>query len=150
MQDFVRFAPAPAEKEKYFELVDARSLPQSVFASCETPEKARAMLKRARFVHMPVWWVDAGLARLLADEKCVMVIGLSDFLDGPISERAKRIARARKMTELVLHFGGRVQVCSLARNEREVRNALELLCAAEEIGLSMKQAKMEMGRKVIR
>ncbi len=150
--DLVRFEPRMAETESQalpLELVNSGSLPANVFASCESAERVRATLKRARFIHMPTWWVDAGLARLLADEKCVMVIGLADLLDGPISERAKRIARARKMTELVLHFGGRVRMCSLARNEREVRNALELLCEAEQLGVSLKAAKMEMERKIV-
>ena len=153
MQDLVKFEQKKKEEREQprlsLECVDIRALPPSVFASCDSPEKARAMLKRARFVHMLVWWVDAGLARLMADEKCAMVIGLSDLFDGPVSERAKRLARSKKMAELVLHFGGRVRVCSLAREEREVRNPLELMCAAEEMGLNLKQAKMELGRKVV-
>ncbi len=152
-QDLMKFEQKKKEEGEQprlsVELVEVRSLSQSVFASCETPEKARAMLKRSRFVHMPVWWVDAGLARLLADEKCAMVVGLSDLLDGPVNERGKRLARAKKMAELVLHFGGRVRVCSMARHEREARNQLELMCAAEEIGLTLKQAKTEMERKIV-
>lgn len=151
MQDLVRFEAGSAKTQNpalSLELVSARSLPANAFASCETAQEARALLKRARFVHMPVWWVDAGLARLMADAKCAMVIGLSDLLDGPVSERGKRLARSKKMAELVLHFGGRVRVCSLARSEREVRNPLELMCAAEEMGVSLKQAKMEMERKI--
>lgn len=150
MQDLVRFASASAERgSASAERVDVRSLPSGAFASADNVERARAMLKRSRFLHMPVWWVDAGLARLLADEKCAMVVGLSDLLDGPVSERGKRLARSKKMAELVLHFGGRVRVCSLARNEREVRNPLELMCAAEWIGVNLKQAKMELERKVV-
>ncbi len=156
-QDLVRFNNAGAGASgsgaagtpPQLQLVEVRSLAPSVFASCDSAERVRAMLKRVRFVHMPTWWVDAGLARLLADEKCVMVVGLSDLLEGSVSERAKRLARAKKMAELVLHFGGRVRVCSMARNEREVRNGLELLCAAEEIGMNLKQAKMEMERKIV-
>ncbi len=151
MNDMVRFEVKEKESgltRRALTLVDARKVPPSIFASVNDVEKARSMLKRARFLHMPIWWVDVGLARRMADENCTMVIGLSDFLDGPIHERAKRLARARKMAELVLHFGGRVRVASLARREEEMRNELELLCASELMGMSLKQAKMELEREV--
>ena len=128
--------------------IDARKLPPSIFASVNDVEKARSLLKRTKYLHMSVWWVDAGLARRMADEDCTMVIGISDFLDGAVHERAKRLARARKMAELVLHFGGRVRVASLARREEEMRNALELLCFADEMGIGLKAAKMELEREV--
>lgn len=115
--------------------ININSLPRSVFSSVSSIERARVMAKRSRFVHMPLWPYDLGLARLLAEQDAVMVIGLSEIFGLPPLEMAKRISRTANMAKMVLHFGGRVRLASLAKNCLDLRNALEFASIGERLGI---------------
>ena len=150
MQDLVRFhmdsfgaasalAPVDARSPPALLPVDVRTLPPSLFASVPDIERARAVIKRTRMIHLPIWQPDVGLARLFKEHNAVMVVGLADLLPLPPHDLGKRLARTSHMVKMVLHFGGRVRLASMARNENERRNALELACIGERLGLSPAQ-----------
>ncbi len=140
MLDLVRFsAPAdfgePKAGESPLSIIDVRSLSPSLFSSVPDVERARIMAKRAKLIHMQIWPTDVGLARLFKEQGAVMVVGVSDFLPLPPGEMARRLARTAHMIEMVRHFGGKVRLASMARNEMELRNPLELACIGERLGL---------------
>ena len=116
-------------------LIDVRSLKPAQFASVPDVERARALIKRTRYIHMPIWYPDVGLARLFKEQGAVMVIGISDLLPLPPAEMAKRLARTAHMAAMVRHFGGEVRLASMARHETELRNPLELMCIGERLGI---------------
>jgi RNase P/RNase MRP subunit p30 len=113
-----------------------RSLSPAIFASVPDTERARALIKRTHYIHMPLWQPDVGLARLFKEHDAVMVIGVCDFLPLPPHEMAKRLARTVHMARMVRHFGGVVRLASMAKDERGLRNPLELMCLGARLGLS--------------
>jgi len=117
------------------QLINAKNLKPAVFVSVPDVERARGLIKRTHFIHMPIWQPDVGLARLFKEHSAVMVIGVSDLLALPPAEMAKRLARTAHMAKMVLHFGGKVRLASMARNENERRNSLELMCLGERLGI---------------
>ncbi|VVB56539.1 Uncharacterised protein [uncultured archaeon] len=133
--DLVRFSPDASWEDAAARLTDVRTLPPSVFSSVPDVERARVMMKRAKFIHMPIWQPDVGLARLFKEHGAVMVIGLADLLLLPPLEMGKRLSRTAHMAQMVRHFGGSVRLASMARNENELRNPLELACVGERLGL---------------
>ncbi|VVC01787.1 Uncharacterised protein [uncultured archaeon] len=136
MFDLERFhINAAAQADLALSLIDVRALSPAVFASVPDTERARAIIKRTRFIHMPIWHPDVGLARLFKEHNAVMVIGVSDILPLPPAEMAKRLARTAHMASMVLHFGGQVRLASMARSETELRNPLELMCIGERLGI---------------
>jgi RNase P/RNase MRP subunit p30 len=135
MFDLVRFHSDSDSSASALRSIDVRSLPPSLFSSVPDVERARIMAKRVKFIHMTIWPTDVGLARLFKEQGAVMVVGVSDFLPLPPAEMAKRLARTAHMIKMVRHFGGKVRLASMARNEGELRNPLELACIGERLGL---------------
>ena len=130
--DLVRMDVAPSRPIK---TIDIRKNAPNFFSSSDTLEKARSACKRSKYLHFSSYDADVGLMKACAENGCALVIAISDILPLPPYEKAKKIARMKRFAKLAYHYHAKIIVCTLARNEYELRSAFELKMIGEYIGV---------------
>jgi RNase P/RNase MRP subunit p30 len=114
-------------------------LPRNVFVSEADIDKARNLAKRAKYLHLQNYPAEEGILRTMKDSKCSLVIALSDFFGVSPREAARRISRAKTLARIAKKYGVNVQMCTLARNENELREIHETYFIAQIIGVGKKE-----------
>ena len=147
MQMFDLILFAYNEQDANAQYCDASRAQQSFFASAKSLQAAKVAAKNVKFLHVQNFEADAALASLAAQNNCAIVIAVSDLACPAVHEMAKKIARARKTVFLALHYGAPIKLCTLARNEMELRNAHEMAAIGMLLGLDARQAKAAVERK---
>lgn len=115
--------------------IDIRKAPQNYFAAARELAQARAACKRAKFLFFENYDADVGLMKACAENGCTLVVSISDLLHLPPFEKAKKIGRMRLFVFLARHYGAKVRVCSLAKNELEIRNKYEIGAIMRMLGM---------------
>lgn len=143
MWDLVRFDPAGCASAQMAHCIDVQKQPPSFFLSVPEIEPARHAAKRARHLHLSSCEPDIGVLRTAAQNSCTLVVAVSDFLDLPPDALAKRLARARALIRLALHYHARVKLCTLAKSEPELRGENELMAIGLLLGFTPEQMRAQ-------
>ena len=117
-------------------IIDVRKSPPNFFSSVPTLEQARAFCKRGKYLHFSAYDSDVGLVKACAQNKCALVVAVSDVLNLPPVEKAKKIARIRRFVALARHFFAEVRLVTLARNGFELRSSFEMKLLREYFGIA--------------
>jgi RNase P/RNase MRP subunit p30 len=115
--------------------IDVRKSPANFFSSVATLEQARSACKRSKLLHFFSYDADVGLAKACAQNKCTLIIAVSDVLNLPPVEKGKKIARIRRFSILARHYFAKVKLVTLAKNEFELRSAFEMKILSEYFGI---------------
>ncbi|MFH0927751.1 MAG: hypothetical protein V1822_04185 [Candidatus Micrarchaeota archaeon] len=136
MFDFILFRPVLRPAGYGIEYFSAEALPKDVFASSADLEKARAIVKKAKYFHFQIYSAEQGFVKLMKEHGCTLVVALSDFFGVEPREAARRLGAARVLVRIAQKEGVRVRIFSLARNGNELRDEYEIFWIGKLLGIS--------------
>lgn len=147
MFNLVRF-PVPASlaaRSGYSKIYE-----ESGFKSVRVP--ARTLAEASNHKNRPVllqlesYDMDEGPLKLIAErQKACFLIDLSYLINSYGTARAIRLSRLRSFLRSCVKYGARYALCDMARGEKEMRTARELIHIGLLVGLNAGQSKMAMG-----
>ncbi len=169
MYDLVRFAPAvrpgaasvgsgeptvphrpkgPMRENEQVDYINTTSAGANFFSSAANVEQARSASKRSKYLHFPSYEADVGLVRTLAENKCTLLIAVSDFLEGTPAQVAQKLGRARQLIRVAMHFDCNVRLVTLAREKTELRSEHELTAIGFLLGFVEMQMRAQIKEKM--
>lgn len=121
------------------ELAEISKLPKDFFAQSADVQKARGIVKKAKYFYFEGYGAEEGLVKQMKENDCALVVAISDFFAVLPKEAAKRMAMAANLVKIAKHYGVKVRVCTLAKDEMEMRDIYEIYWIGRELGLSEEQ-----------
>ena len=144
MFDFILFKPIGKIANYDLEFLEVGTLPKDVFASCSDLQKGRSIVKKVKYLHYQLYTPEQGFLKLMAQNNCCLVVGLSDFFGIPPHEVVRRLISARILVRIAKKVGVSVRIFSLARNKNEIRDSNEIFWIGKFLGLD--EAQLREGR----
>ncbi|MFH1095549.1 MAG: hypothetical protein V1728_04995 [Candidatus Micrarchaeota archaeon] len=129
------------------EYADVRGAGPKFFFSCPDVSDARRHVDSARLLHVRDYESDIGLIRLAAKSGCSFVFATTDLLGLPPGACAARLARMRRLAHDCLALGAGVRLCTLARNELELRSPHERAAFGMLLGIGREKMRGMLGEK---